>query len=50
MQSIRTLFQETQATLIMMNLGREVCRRQRCADKRLFIHNIKQGKVERVLR
>ncbi len=39
-----------QYTLIMMNLGREVCRRLRDADKRLFIHNIEQGKVERVSR
>lgn len=29
-----------QYTLIMMNLGREVCRRLREADKRLFLHDI----------
>ncbi len=36
-----------QYTLIMMNLGREVCRRLRDADKRLFIHNMEQGALER---
>ena len=34
-----------QYTLIMMNLGREVCRRLKEADKRLFIHGIAEGKV-----
>jgi CRP-like cAMP-binding protein len=34
-----------QYTLIMMNLGREVCRRLKEADKRLFVHGIAEGKV-----
>jgi CRP-like cAMP-binding protein len=36
-----------QYTLIMMNLGREVCRRLRDADKRLFIHSMAEGVFER---
>jgi CRP-like cAMP-binding protein len=34
-----------QYTLIMMNLGREVCRRLREADKRLFIRSVNEGRV-----
>lgn len=37
--------QPDQYTLIMMNLGREVCRRLREADKRLFVHKVELGQV-----
>jgi CRP-like cAMP-binding protein len=36
-----------QYTLIMTNLGRELCRRLREADKRLFVHKMKDVAAER---
>jgi CRP-like cAMP-binding protein len=35
-----------QYTLIMMNLGREVCRRLKEADKRLFLHEVRKATEE----
>lgn len=40
--------QPEQYTLILMNLGREVCRRLREADRRLFVHRIANGRIEPV--
>jgi CRP-like cAMP-binding protein len=38
-----------QYTLIQMNLGREVCRRLREADKRIFLHEMKETLGERAV-
>ena len=39
-------FRSEQYTLIMMNLGREVCRRLRSADKRLFLVELPDYQVQ----
>jgi CRP-like cAMP-binding protein len=38
-----------QYTLIMMNLGREVCRRLKETDKRLFLHEVRKAAEEGVI-